>query len=383
MDPLGYLLAAGLFASVALWRLGRDRDHAARVPEVLGQAARQLGLEQAKDQWWRGEEVWRGELEGVPIELAWRVRRGQFSADGALEVRCAGVPLDLLIRASAEGRVDRSNTADLTTGDDAFDAALQVAGDPTWLRPRLDSDLRGELLTLTRDGGRVSEGFVGFAHAEASTLSALLGRARLAVAVRRSLDPRRDAPSLADLARTDPVAGVRREAALALRGSAPGSFRALVPDLMKDRAVRVRALGVAFLAESGPLRRLLASTVDEVALMDGLTAVRALRVAGTEPAVIALLGHTAARVRRAAAEALGEVGRGASIGPLRRLAEPVLEAAEVRAAARAALQQVEARVGPEGQGRVSLADGAGTGAVTLPAEAASGKLSLKEPDDAD
>lgn len=379
--PFAYLALFALFLGLGLWRAGRDRARVVRVPPVLALAARDLGFAPATDNWWRGEEVWRGELGGGPVELAWRLQQGQYSRDGAVEIVAPGVPVDLVLRAASVGRLDRVVTMDLLTGDEPFDEAVQVAGDPDWIRPRLDSELRGELLVLTRAGGQVTGGKVVVATADPPSLPQLLVLIRRVAAVRAALDPRRDAPSLADLVRTDPEANVRRVALLSLRDRAPATFRAVLPDALKDRSVRVRSVAVSFVAEPAPLRRLLGSTLDEVALTDALAAVRTHKVDGTEAAILPHLGHAAARVRKAAAEALAEVGRAPSVGPLRAAGEPLLESAEVRAAVRAALERVLQRVGPVEQGQVSLADTAGPGAVTLPPRADAGRLSLKEPDD--
>ncbi len=104
-------------------------------------------------------------------------------------------------------------------------------------------------------------------------------------------------------------------------------------------------------------------------------ALLALEDPQSEPALIGLLSHDAAEVRKAAAQALGKFGTVAAVEPLLPLTEGVLASAELKEAARTAVRQIQGRLGPADAGRLSVAEATGSsGALSL--ASAGGEVSV-------
>jgi HEAT repeat protein len=151
-----------------------------------------------------------------------------------------------------------------------------------------------------------------------------------------------------------------------LRGADGVLHRAAVAAAARGRFVRL-APTVADLVTAGD-----ADTRREIA--------EALGVLGdpaTEPALLRLLEDASTQVQCAAARSLGSIGSVLAVEPLMPHTEG-LGNAQRRQAARAAIGQIQSRLGNVEAGRVSLAEDALSGAVSLAGQGseAAGALSL-------
>lgn len=183
-----------------------------------------------------------------------------------------------------------------------------------------------------------------------------------------------DPEGLASVIR-DPLAPASARAEALLRLAAVGDPTALereLDDLLRDPEPAVRRAAMRSAARIDPgragalLRRVrLEDAADRVALAEGIA-----RVSGGEGLLLGLLDDVAPEVRLAAARALAEVGTVAAVPALRTRARERLGMGEVAEAARAAVERIQARLGPVEAGRLALADeDAPVGAVSLAGEA--------------
>lgn len=125
----------------------------------------------------------------------------------------------------------------------------------------------------------------------------------------------------------------------------------------------------------GAVRAAAARTLAQLASATAPLAPRDER-ASTEQRLLQLLADPSEAVQVASAEALAQVGSVRAVEPLLELTRGLLGRGSLRQAARAAIAQIQSRLGNVDAGRVSLADAALEGAVTLSDAAVDGPPSL-------
>lgn len=171
--------------------------------------------------------------------------------------------------------------------------------------------------------------------------------------------------------------------ALAVRALAERFSRARVGPVL-DRViesspgfVRDSALEVALAIRHRPPLDLLLSALDFASARTTRLIAGSLQwhhSARVEPALVSLLAQDAREVRIAAIEALGRAGTRTAVEPLLRIAEGIY-APELRGAARASIDLIQARIGDTGRGELSLVAVDDRGALSIP-EGNAGEVSI-------
>lgn len=374
--------------------------------------------------------VLEGTIDGFPVTVV----QGLQDKRAVLRVSvtdgddaAASIPFGLrLRREEGLGFLESVLSEDHTVGDDDFDAAVRVGGEPPRFMALLDARTREAVLTALTGGNppQVQEGVVvkeePLAGLEAPAFEAhvreLVRLAKLLM-LRESWIPRR----LAANAAADPVVEVRRrclklladqfpdapetgpalraalddeaavialQAALALEGAA--DFERIKRLVLEPEVQQVAGKIPLFsLVEERYPREQVLGFVHEVLLRPvGPLHAAALRFLGRkgsaadEPRVLELLDalDTAPEeVRLAAAGALGDIGTVAAVGPLRAVAGRFPLHFDLRRAAGEAIAKIQSRLPGAGAGQVALHAGAdATGQVSLadPPAAGRGRLAL-------
>lgn len=259
---------------------------------------------------------------------------------------------------------------DYRVGDPAFDDAITVTGAPRSLSAMLDERARTEVLALLlRRSAQVSDGVVSYetrGHLdEAADVAARLDAlAQVAAQLARIPSALVDA-QLVDNMTKDPCPGVRLRC-LQLLADAPdaaGIAQAALSD--PDPVVRLQA--ALLLGESAIIAAAEPAHVLALAAQDPAQVVNALVAGDDEPALIRLLSGPVL-VRILAARGLTRIGTVHAIAPLRPLTQGLLVDGEVVAAALAAIEAIQARLGDVGPGQLSMVEGE-SGAVSVAPEA--------------
>jgi len=295
------------------------QPHRARRNKSWTGYAQRLGLKSDPGGFGRGPSV-TGSLEGFPIRLE-KVTRGTGKSEAQftrLTVFGRGkIPPDLSL--GAEGFVSaalrRVGRGDVATGDERFDAATRVQGDPAAARAALDATTRDGVRLAVRRGVRLEDACliwetpgIEYDRTLERTTRELVGLAR-GLSLEGTTIPAR----LARNVRTDPSPGVRRR-----------SFETLIERFPEaaDTAEAARAA----LHESSPETRVLAAealpgdegfeTLESVTLSTEaeddvrIRALRSLVRRADAPRAAALvrsaLGASSAPLCRAAVAAAGE-----------------------------------------------------------------------------
>lgn len=314
--------------------------------------------------------------EGVQIpRTGWVVERRSFAGRGVVVarhegsglrfVRMDGAPPGVTLRAQVQlDRLLDSPAYQERIGDPAFDDAVLLRGRPERLRPLLPAEVRAAL--PGRLGGRVGveDGAVywleptGWKRAELDgVFEHLAGIVDLLTlpeggALRR----------LEDIARTDPVVGIRLDALRQLGAEDAARGAAVARDLLSDAEAEV-AVGAALLAGAAGEATLIARLGMSVPAAAWGAALDRLLRGPTDrvlPPLRRALRHRDDAVRVRAVEALAQVGVREDVEVLRELARGVPGVERAIAAIQSRLGDVEA-------GRVSLADDDRRGALSEPA----------------
>jgi hypothetical protein len=284
------------------------------------------------------------------------------------------VPSDVQVRAeSAWLQVQKVwEGQDLQTGDEGFDAAVNLRGSAQHLRACLDDSARRRIIQAVAGGMRIEDGAV--VREERGAMDsvdelALLLRRAVGLARSLSFDPGGVTTALAANARRDPLPGVRRQCLQALLERAPTSdaaaaaLRVALND--SDERVRVLAARRSAGAESQEALLALSASKDDDVCREVAEALVAVADPRVEPALVELLSRPADAVRAAAARSLGRVGSIAAVEPLLVLTKGALFGGAARDAARDAVRRIQERLGDADAGRLSLAEAGNEGAVSL------------------
>jgi len=332
-----------------------------------------------------GERSFDGETGGVRFRVHAYMRRSGKNAQRRIRISAHGAPLDLSVR--RQGALDDAWQAvagvDLQIGDPAFDSRAVVKGDPVAARLVLDAGTRAELLQVMEElGARLHDGRVEVdVHRTVTDASWIVERVeRLAGLVRRlRADPGDRWPEdrLVAMVEQDPNSGVRRGAFQDLRARAPGRLGPLLDGLVRDKDPGLRALAAGELGDLPTLRRIFAQTEDPEAIVLAAMAVVKHGDAGAESRLLAHAASPNASVRVAVADALGAVGTVRSVETLLPLTQGLLADGDAKAAARAAIAAIQARLGEVEAGRLSVVEDGLSGAVSVATEA--GRVSVVKP----
>jgi hypothetical protein len=281
----------------------------------------------------------RGTWNGTPVTINLRGFRWTVRAPAPPGVRIVGVS-----QARAALTADRVHTGDLS-----LDNVTLVTGPRDRLVAVLDGGTRVHLRELvlglgfqgTVADGSVSRHLVN-QELDVGTLSIILNTV---TEVSRALHAEPTAERLSGIARTDLWAGVRRNAIESLGRLHPDAAVAVARDLLRDADQDVR-IEAARLAGPDGLAHLVGSPGDlDAALAADAEGTARRLLALPEDALVALLARANRPGRRAAAQALGQLG---TVGAV----EPLLTAGFVDEA-----RAIQARLGDVEAGRLSLAAG--------------------------
>ena len=258
-----------------------------------------------------------------------------------IEVRRLGIPAGLRIvpETAASLMWQTVKGPDVRIGDPDFDTLANLSGPPAWIVAALNVRTRGQLKTLLEQGGRV-EG-------ERITVRLRVSRAHQLVSQTHHLLKLARRLSLPDIEVTHLL--IRR---------AEGAVR----DTKRRAAVAGLIEHAPFIKQFSDLARV------EAHLAKGTAADRAagqrIRLAWLSgdpnriqhlPELVVLTAlEGATPTRLAAIERLGQVGGVASIAPLTAASRGFFTSSRVKAAARAALEAVVARVGEVAAGGLAL-----------------------------
>lgn len=347
-----------------------------------------------------------------PLRIAWI---GRSSA----EIEYGGLPWQMSFAKPAMP-ADRSIQPTVSTGDPAFDFAVDVRGDPDDVIALLDATTRRMIADFVAANGQL--GWGRLRHQVTGAPEAIEGAAERALALGERLARPSRKKLLLEIVRTDPIPAVRESALrllvakfagtreleeataaalddrrpeIALLGASVSKserarkvLRGLVADARIDAGLRAQALervgtdrelvGLALgqpdwrlrkaavrLAQASEIEKLIQLAREEPAELAEAVAVALGKLGAGEDALISLLARPEDSVRNAAAEALGMVGTVRAV-------EPLLPLAKHLAAARDAVRRIQERLGDADAGRLSLSEGQG-GELSVAHEA--GRLS--------
>jgi hypothetical protein len=302
------------------------------------------------------------------------------------------IPSGLALRAEGLGpRIDKAlGDREVVIGDAGFDGEIYARGPEDVLRALCDARTRSLLRALVRLNGVVAKGRVRVgarkAPRNAEPVAAVL---ETALDAARSLVPAKNVVErIADLVRSDPEIGVREQCLMYLARAHRGhpavqsvireAFTMPIPELRVRAAIALGAEGRNTLLE------LVGSTdLNAECAADGI---RALGEALSEPRCIEILQEALRLERgpvvRALVEALGLRGTAAAVAPLRAVIEAHAFGGGLRREAAQAIARIQSRLQGAEAGQVSIPDGqADAGQLSL-ANAAAGRVSLDQPEDA-
>ena len=329
-------------------------------------------------------------MRSLPPGVTVDVRRstGDDTRQSQIEVRVRGaIPRGLgLSREGVAAKLGKLITGDdVLTGDEAFDRAVHVRGDPVVARAALTYGARKKVRSLLRTfDARVVRGEVRARFPETvSSLRKARGTVRAMVAVADALacDPS-DAPTLlSETVRRDPAIPVRRAVLRLLLDRFPDepstevAVRAAAdaPDPVL-RGLSARHLGTHPGAEA--LEGLLAMPLPESRVL-GLELIEELADPEGAPLAVAALEDADEAVCATAARALARVGSLDHVTALLPHTKGIGAGRALRRAAREAVDSIQARDAAGEPGALSLAVIADAeGAVSLVPDATEGAVSL-------
>ena len=359
-----------------------------------------------------GKRRIKGEIQGYPVLVE------TFTSDEETHTRMmldsrGRIPSGIQLRAEGSwaGVTKVFTGEDILTGDEGFDAAVNVSGPEPIAVAFLGQEARTSVLELLAAGGSVRQGCVrlefkgamsgpGEISQAVESLLGLVSDLPPGTVLERLLANATDDPNpgvrlrnlrlLADKFRSeeetkraaeavlaDPEPAIRLLAATLVRGSQGlAALKALIeePDISDE--VRRDAVRAAGASRDPSLLELLYALVPkrDPALAEAVaTALGQLGKAEAETSLLRLMSRESTEVKRAAAAALGLVGTVRAVEPLLQLA-----AGPLGETARDAVRRIQARLGGDAQaGRLSVAaQDAAAGGLSIAAEG--GELSVAE-----
>lgn len=325
------LLLVGLFGGVAAVSLRQGR---ARHKALTGLAER-LDLTVV-----RGSltKPWllTGEFRGFDVNI-----RTDANSDGddVTWVELSGGELDPAMTVRKVGLTTALTKAfrgpDIEVGDAGFDAAVQVLGDDATMVALMDHRTREQVGKQLPDGTRLSEGTLSYSRqgfwrdvdgmVRRIEILADLGR-------RLTLAPEDIPARLSSNATGDPLVAVRLRNLRLLLSSYPGhsAADAAVQAASEDESVWMRIEAACYLGEEHSER--------------------------IENTLLLQLAREELGVKLEATRALGRIGTVRAVERLLPLTKPMMGTAELRAAARDAIAEIQARAPGAEAGQVSVAE---------------------------
>jgi hypothetical protein len=376
MEPLVLLLVGAVIAGpLIVASRGQRQAHRRELARALGLTIREGGL--------LGRDVLSGRIGRVPVRVEFITRGAGKSRTRWTRVVASGADPRVSFEHQGLGDdlVQAMTGQDPQVGDPAFDSAVLVRGEAPLLNALLDVETRRAVQrTTTFSHARVLAGEASFEERghdlTTERISAMLGIVEDLARRLRPPTPQEIPARLAEIARKDPIPGVRRIClGLLERADPPVAAevsRALCfhPDpTLRLHAARILGDLEAFRAASPAALRAYAPYDP-----DGLA--RALARIGDEAPLVALLEGTDTKVQFAVLHALARVGTVRAVEPILPLTRGLFGHDDVRSAARNAVASIQARAGGDGAGRVALVEDAGIGAVSVAGEA--GAVSVPE-----
>lgn len=345
-----------------------------RLRDSLRKVADAHGLTLQAPTGWKTEWILQGQRRGRSVEIRyWRQSSGK-SSHPRYTVRMDGLHPQLKI--GKQGLLTETlglHADELHVGDPALDAAATLRGPEDVLRGLLGASTRLDLLRhLRRRELTVSEGALEFTEGGHPTDPDEVGR--LLDAACDLADGLRDGPvppeRLLEIARTDPEPGVRCRCLLTLLDQPRGDLRASAAQVASARSPMERAAAALLDGRAEAIAEVPADALRQLAGLDPDRVVRALEGVGAEDALITLLGSASTRVQIPAAQALGAFASVRAVEPLLPLTEGLLTDSAVKRVARAAVHDIQRRLGDVSAGGLSLAVPApDAGALSLSAQA--------------
>ena len=285
---------------------------------------------------------------------------------GAIRVGISGSPLP------RHFEIHGAEPTTVTTGDEAFDWNRYLRGSEPDVLSRLDAPTRAWLVSTRAT----------FVDAELAVVVSLRSPRlteiiREALVAANRLASTRTAEGLLEIAKSDPVAGVREAAESALTKLVPASaeaasvFREWLEDSATGRQRRARAR--LFLGMS-----VVDGDIEEIAMMltdRGAERVLARLLAAVPESVLTqLLAHVSDAHAERIVDRLARTGTASSVEPLRK--HPALPGSRVAAGVARAIAQIQARLEGDGgsAGQLALTEAETAGALALDDER--GALSL-------
>ena len=357
-----------------------ERNSAAR------RLASRLGLEVRRDlcsllssEWelvgrWRDHEVtvrhWRR------LKSSGKGHRQTFEEETTVEV--GSVPLGLGLRfESPTARLFGGARGSMVTGDPDFDRAMVLWGDEAVTRAMLDASTRARLMaTLGGSDGEVSAGLVQLSTQSTPTDAVVIAMLERAAALVAALNARPcEADELWNDGNDDPQAEVRARALLCLwrAGSPVQRARASFAAASHGDPV-LRALAALMSGERERIAGIPSGELARIAALDPSWVVGALERRGAETSLVGLLDAEGAS-REAAVAALGRMGSARAVEGLLPLTQGLLRSREIQEHARAAIERIQARLGPVDRGGLSVVDDrAEAGRLTVAAQ--SGQITV-------
>lgn len=345
-----------------------------RQGEALKRVADAHGLTLEMPKGLKSQWTLRGQRRGRPVELRyWRQSSGKTSHP-RYTLRMDGLHPQLKI--GKQGLLTDTlglNADELQVGDATLDAAATLHGPEDVLRGLLGASTRLDLLRhLRRRELAVSEGALVVTEGGHPTDPDEVGQ--ILDAGCDLAEGLRDGPvppeRLLEIARTDPELGVRCRCLLTLLDQPRGDLRAASAQVASTRSPMERAAAALLDGRAEAIAEVPADALRQIAGLDPDRVVRALEAVGAEDALISLLGSASTRVQIPTAQALGAIASVRAVEPLLPLTEGLLTDGALKRVARAAVHDIQRRLGDVSAGSLSLASpGPDAGALSVSAEA--------------
>lgn len=376
MEPFFVLMVAVGIGVVLLSASGE-----AQKKQRLAHVARSLGLSFSPGGVFSAP-VMQGGRRGVAVRVEYGTRSEGKTSKPYTRFVAAGVAPGLRFEGEGLGILKVLTGADYHTGDDWFDPVVLARGEAALLRALLDEDTREALRRgIVTHKIVVADEEVALErpahHTDEDVVRSLLDE--VADLARRLADPGLAgvANKLARNVQTDPVPLVRLACLAALESDHSGPAAAAVArDALTDDDARVALLAARILGDTARLGAASDEALRAYAPHDAEGAARLLTRMRDPARLIVLLEVPDPAVQIAALHGLARIGTPEHVLTILPLSKGIFGDEGVKAAARLAIESIQARVGTGAGGRVTLAEEAG-GEVSLAAEP--GRVSVVPP----
>ncbi len=321
-----------------------------------------------------GHTALAGSIDGFEVKVWTESRSAGKSSVTYLCIEVAGIPRGLGLQ--REGLMSSLakvfGADDIQVGDAAFDAAMQVTGNPVQVAALLDSEARrvtseGSATVVRENGSVYTEIQSGSPDRVQELLDWTLYVARVIRSPEVSTGER-----LERIATSDPNRKVRNKALRTLLKRVRGApTQRMAAKTITSTDPSLRLLAARVLKDVPVLAQLVSDQGAPATRTEALDSLRSMKAltADLQPVLISLLGQADDELRRAAIEALAAVGTVEAVEPLLPLARSGMLAGAQGRAAKAAVQMIQARLHGAEAGGLSLSQ--------MPGE--QGGLSVAEP----